>query len=208
MLSRLGLLFKKLVAYFKVPNFGCKQCGECCSKYTICVTHKDVYRIFKNYGFDPHEFLDYTVPDESVEESFKGIPRFIGEDGRRWILCLKENEEGSCYFNDSGPCSIYAFRPLVCRAFPFLWQRMKYGYRFVLNREALEFCRGLWAVKNRFDFAAVSRDMIQSEKEDKEYAELVEEWNQLVERKEIKSPSLKEFINFFMKKLLDEENEF
>ena len=78
----------------------------------------------------------------------------------------------------------------------------------MLNREALEFCRGLGAEKNRFDFAAVSRDMIQSEKEDKEYAELVEEWNQLVERKEIKSPSLKKFINFFMKKLLDEENEF
>lgn len=206
--QRLSLLLKKVKTYIKTPNFECRQCGECCTRYTICVTHKDVFRIAKTYGSDPHNFLDYTVPDESVEESFKNIPRFIGEKKKKWILCLKENEKNDhCYFYDSGPCSIYPVRPFICRAFPFLWQSKKNGFKFTLNEEAIDFCKGLGADKNKFDFEAVAGDMIESEKEDKEYAVLVEEWNKLVERKEIKSPSLKKFIDFFMKKLWGEEND-
>ncbi|MFB0560882.1 MAG: YkgJ family cysteine cluster protein [Candidatus Lokiarchaeia archaeon] len=200
--QRLSLLLKKVKKYIKATNFECKQCGECCVRYTICVTHKDVFRIAKTYGLNPHDFLDYTVPDKSVEESFKDVPRFIGEKREKWVLCLEENEKNDrCYFNNSGPCSIYPVRPFICRAFPFLWESKKQGSKFTLNEEAMDFCKGLGAKENQFDFAAVARDMIESEKEDKEYTKLVEEWNQLVERKEIKSASLKKFIDFFMKKL-------
>ncbi len=207
MCPRLSLLLKKVKTYIKTPNFECKQCGECCTRYTVCVTHKDAFRIAKTYGLNPHDFLDSTIPDKSVERSFKDVPRFVGEEGEKWVLCLKDNEKnGRCYFNNSGPCSIYPIRPFICHAFPFLWQNKKQGYKFTLNNEALGFCKGLEANENKFDFEAVARDMIESEKEDKEYAKLVKEWNQSVERKEIKSPSLKKFIDFFMKKLWEEEN--
>ncbi|MEM2134233.1 MAG: YkgJ family cysteine cluster protein [Candidatus Jordarchaeaceae archaeon] len=208
MRQRVLLFLKKVKAFIKAPNFACTQCGECCSRYMICVTHKDAYRVAKEYGLDPHDFLDCIIPEKSVEETYKGVPRFLGEDGKRWVLCFKTNNENSgCCFNNGGPCSIYPVRPLVCRAFPFLWRRLLHGHKFIFNSEALEFCKGLGAKENKFDFDSVARDMIQSEKEDKEYAKLVEEWNKLVEGKKIKSPSLDSFIDFFMKTLSDEENE-
>lgn len=207
MLSKLSLLLKKAKAHIITPNFECKQCGQCCLKYVICVTHKDAFRVAKYTGLDPHEFLNCIIPEKSAEESFRGVPRFIGEDGKQWILCFKENEKtNGCYFNNSGPCSIYPFRPYVCHAFPFLWKRRGNGYEFLFNMDSLEFCKGVGAKENKFDFEAVAKDMIQSEKEDSEYAKVVKEWNDRVERKEIKSPSLKSFIDFIMKRASDEES--
>ncbi|MEM3587912.1 MAG: YkgJ family cysteine cluster protein [Candidatus Jordarchaeaceae archaeon] len=207
MLSKLSLLFKKIKAHIMTPNFECKQCGTCCTKYVICVTHKDVLRVVKYTGLNPHKFLNCMIPEKNAEESFSGVPRFIGEDGKQWILCFKENEKtGGCCFNNSGPCSIYPARPYVCHAFPFLWRRKGNGYEFLFNMDALEFCRGVWAKENKFDFEAVAKDMMESEKEDREYAKIVEEWNELVKRKEVESPSLKTFIDFIMKKASDEGN--
>ncbi|MGQ9721477.1 MAG: YkgJ family cysteine cluster protein [Candidatus Jordarchaeum sp.] len=206
--SRLSLLLKKVKKYIKSTNFECQQCGECCSIYTICVTHKDVFRIVKTYRLDPYDFLDCMIPDKSVEKSFKDVPRFLGEEGEKWVLCLKNNKKNDgCYFNNSGPCSIYPVRPFICRSFPFLWEHNNLGYKFTLNKEARNFCMGLGVEENKFDFEVVAKDMIKSEREDDEYAKLVEEWNQLVEKKEIKSPSLKKFIDYFMKKMEDGKND-
>ncbi|WXG40084.1 MAG: YkgJ family cysteine cluster protein [Candidatus Freyarchaeum deiterrae] len=202
-----SLALKKVKAGIRTPKFDCQQCGTCCVKYVICVTHKDAFRISKQTGLDPHEFLNCTIPEKGVEESFKGVPRFMGQDEKKWILCIKENEKTSgCMFNSSGPCGIYPARPYVCHAFPFLWRRDNDTDVFTFNKDSVEFCKGLKGKVNKYPFDAVAKDMRISEKEDKEYAQICKEWNDRVEKKEIESPSLESFIDFIMKKASDEGN--
>ena len=204
---KLSLALKKLKASVRTPKFECQQCGTCCVKYVICVTHKDASRVAKQTGLNPHEFLNCIIPEKGVEESFKDVPRFSGLEGQKWILCFKENEKTSgCYFNNSGPCSIYPARPYVCHAFPFLWKRENDVDNFTFNLDSVEFCKGLSAKKNKYNFDSVAKDMRVSEKEDKEYAKIVKEWNDRVESKEIESPSLQTFIDFVIKKVSDEGN--
>jgi Fe-S-cluster containining protein len=205
---KLSLALRKVKASIRTPKFDCQQCGTCCVKYVICVTHKDALRAAKQTGLAPHEFLNCTIPEKGVEESFKGVPRFAGQDGKQWILCFKENPTtNGCYFNNSGPCSIYPARPYVCHAFPFLWHGADSNPKFTFNKDALEFCKGVVGAKvNKFPFDAVAEDMKISEKEDKEYAKICKEWNDLVEKKKIESPSLEKFIDFIMKKASDEGN--
>jgi Fe-S-cluster containining protein len=93
-------------------RFKCRRCAIfCCRLGGPKLTRKDVERI-KQAGYHAKDFLEQKLNSE-----FKGIQ--IMEDS------LKNREDGSCVFlklnakKNRYECSIYDFRPALCRLYPF-----------------------------------------------------------------------------------------
>ena len=108
-------------------KFKCKRCATfCCKLGGPKLTEKDVERI-KKAGYLEEKFLEPVLENE-----FKGS--------------LKNKEDGSCIFlrfdtgNNRYKCSIYDFRPPLCRLFPFDLERMSPN---LLLLRLIPCCRGL-----------------------------------------------------------------
>ncbi|AER66417.1 protein of unknown function UPF0153 [Thermovirga lienii DSM 17291] len=92
-------------------RFSCLGCGRCCRGEPGCVwiTPEEVKKLAEFLSLTETKFLSkYTY---SV-------------DGR---VSLREKQNGECVFYDSdtNKCSIYEYRPLQCRLFPFWPSLMK-----------------------------------------------------------------------------------
>ncbi len=79
--------------------WSCVMCGNCCD--TPQVTKKDIANIAGNLGLSFKEVVN------------KYLSEFDGTYGE-----LKEIN-GKCVFLKKGKCSIYKFRPLICRLRPY-----------------------------------------------------------------------------------------
>ena len=96
------------------------------------LTVKDVERI-KQAGYDAKDFLEPVLNSE-----FKGSSIMRGS--------LKNKEDGSCIFlkfkveEDRYECSIYDFRPALCRLYPFDFDRT--GPNSIMLK-VIPCCRGL-----------------------------------------------------------------
>lgn len=101
----------------------CARCGWCCRENfnirikknisrpsnAISVFPDDIRRIMKGKGI---LWDDIAQPDVySCLDDGKNI-RVIG-----WILARGEN--GACVFQSNSGCSIYEWRPMICRCYPF-----------------------------------------------------------------------------------------
>lgn len=113
-------------------RFKCKRCATlCCKLGGPSLTRKDVETI-EEAGYPAKDFL------EPKNRQIQGLPLLYGN--------MKNREDGSCIFLefdgklDCYKCSIYDFRPLLCRLYPFNFEIKD------SNRIALKFipcCRGL-----------------------------------------------------------------
>ena len=113
-------------------RFKCRRCAAlCCKLGGPVLTRKDVEQI-ENAGYSVKDFL------EPVNRNIKGSPLVYGN--------LKSREDGSCIFLEFDSelnchkCSIYDFRPVLCRLYPFSFEMID------SNRIALKYipcCRGL-----------------------------------------------------------------
>ena len=113
-------------------RFKCKRCATfCCRLGGPKLTGKDIERI-KEAGYPVKDFL------EPANSEFKGLSVMCGN--------LKNREDGSCIFlkfdveQNRYECSIYDFRPVLCRLYPFDFDRIG------SNTIVLKFipcCRGL-----------------------------------------------------------------
>jgi Fe-S-cluster containining protein len=97
-------------------RFKCKRCAVfCCKLGGPRMIEEDIQRL-KQAGHEPEDFLDMTK--DTRAEQKKG-----GE------LFMKQREDGSCIFlkydggNGIYRCSVYEFRPLLCRLYPFEFER-------------------------------------------------------------------------------------
>jgi len=116
----------------KCFRFKCKRCATfCCRLGGPKLTRKDIERI-EEAGYHVKDFL------EPSNSEFKGMSVMRGS--------LKNREDGACIFLKSDAkqnryeCSIYAFRPILCRLYPFDFDRIG------SNSIVLKFipcCRGL-----------------------------------------------------------------
>ncbi len=113
-------------------RFECKRCAALyCKLGGPVITRKDVERI-EDSGYPVKKFL------EPVSRDIQGLPLLYGNiKNREDCSCtfLKFDAEQKCY-----TCSIYDFRPLLCRRYPFRFEIVD------SNRIALKFipcCRGL-----------------------------------------------------------------
>ena len=113
-------------------RFKCKRCAAlCCKLGGPVLTKKDVKGI-EAAGYPVKDFL------EPVNRNIKGSPLVYGG--------LKNREDGSCIFLNFDvelncfKCSIYDFRPALCRLYPFSFESLG------SNRIALKYipcCSGL-----------------------------------------------------------------
>jgi len=123
---------KDLFLHQKGLRFKCRRCATfCCRLGGPWLTGRDIERI-KQAGYDVKDFLE-----PALNNNFKGLP-MLGS--------LKNKEDGSCIFlkfdaeKNRYECSIYDFRPVLCRLYPFDFERIG------PNSIALKFipcCRGL-----------------------------------------------------------------
>jgi len=124
---------RDLSIYQKHLRFKCRRCATfCCRLGGPKLTSKDIERI-REAGYDVKDFLKPILDSE-----FKGIPTMCGS--------LKNKEDGSCIFlkfdvkEDHYECSIYDFRPVLCRLYPFDFDRV--GSNFIVLK-VIPCCRGL-----------------------------------------------------------------
>lgn len=122
-----------LIQNQKNLSFKCKRCATfCCKLGGPRLLDLDVERI-KRAGYDLRGFLE-------------GIPKNGFKAQSKTSFNLKNKKHGSCVFleyeTEKGVynCSIYDFRPTLCRLYPFDFERIG------LNSFVLKFipcCRGL-----------------------------------------------------------------
>jgi Fe-S-cluster containining protein len=121
-----------ITLYEEDLRFECRRCATfCCKLDGPKLTKKDIQRI-EHAGYRRKEFLD------SFKGRFKGSPTFLGN--------LKSTEDGSCIFLKFTPeknnyeCSIYNFRPALCKLYPF--DSYKMNPQSIVLR-LIPCCRGL-----------------------------------------------------------------
>ena len=106
---------KKKAFHAQGLYFSCKRCSTCCrfEEGFVFLSHKDITTL--------STALDMTY-DNFVETYCRWIPVKNGKSK----LSLKEKSNYDCIFWNSGlsaqihdGCSVYEYRPLQCRMFPF-----------------------------------------------------------------------------------------
>jgi Fe-S-cluster containining protein len=107
-------------------RFSCTRCGHCCggAPGTIRVTDEEI--------------SDLAAHLHEADDSFRGkYARKIRGGG----ISLKEKPNRDCIFYDrTGGCSVYAFRPRQCRTWPF-WSSVVHSPD--TWQEASESCPGM-----------------------------------------------------------------
>lgn len=112
-------------------RFKCTRCATfCCQLGGPKLTKGDVERI-KKAGYRENLFLEPANKSESLSAMRSS---------------LKNGEDGSCVFLTSDPehrryeCSIYDFRPVLCRLYPFNFDRVDSN---TITLKFIPCCRGL-----------------------------------------------------------------
>ena len=107
----------EIVITQKQFKFGCIRCADlCCKLGGPKLTQNDVERIEKA-GYNTKDFL--------------GLKRGIDNTLKNIIGSLKTKQDGSCIFLQYNSkikcsrCSIYDFRPTLCRIYPFRIENLK-----------------------------------------------------------------------------------
>ena len=116
-----------LIPEIERSGFVCVRCGWCCRRnFDIRITDNvsrpsnaisifpgDIRRITKMTGRKWDE-----VAEADIYSCFSdGCDVFI----TGWIL--RRNDEDECVFYRDGACTIYDFRPMICRCYPFFMKK-------------------------------------------------------------------------------------
>ena len=101
----------------KLMRVQCTQCGACCRKPVVEVTHHDVRRLSKFTSIPPERIVKFYRPDEIEEDD---------EDRSEWIrfsyglrfMGLRKRDGRCIFLSREKQCTVYPVRPLTCRIFP------------------------------------------------------------------------------------------
>ncbi|KCZ73191.1 putative Fe-S oxidoreductase [Candidatus Methanoperedens nitroreducens] len=104
-------------------GFSCVRCGWCCREnFDIRITHDilrpsnaisifpdDIRRIIKGTGM---QWDEISQPD---------IYSCLSDGDSIWVTgwILRRNDAGDCLFYRDSACTIYRWRPMICRCYPF-----------------------------------------------------------------------------------------
>lgn len=91
-----------------VEHFTCRQCGECCRRYSINICYSDIDR-----------WLEEGRVDILTEVAWIRSKTNPGKDDGFYFARTTLKEHEPCTFlNLEGRCDIYPTRPLACRDWP------------------------------------------------------------------------------------------
>lgn len=114
------MLFKKE----NVLDFACNSCGSCCKHFNINITHLDIERILVHRpDLKVLDFVDFSYSEDKDDNE-----SFISTYGKRQITLKHEANSKGCVFLKDNMCSIHTFKPLVCRVWPFSYDKGKISW--------------------------------------------------------------------------------
>lgn len=155
----------------------CAGCAACCQEVIPPITHIDVRRIIDKTGLSPEEFSRMYTPDEIDLEasSFNWVKMTAG---KRVLGLLQPG--GKCRFlSKKNKCTIYNFRPMVCRGYPYSVElnrknQIKWidSHKSTQNNSAT--CE---AVAHPVKKGHIIKDSLQEDREDKIFWEKCYKWN-------------------------------
>lgn len=92
--------------------FHCNQCGDCCREMRIPLSHEDLLAIH------------YQHPDTALSDWLQFYPVETTHPDALWLeqkpgILLLRQRQGACVFLQDNQCGVYAYRPRVCRIWPF-----------------------------------------------------------------------------------------
>ncbi|NJD78783.1 MAG: YkgJ family cysteine cluster protein [Candidatus Methanoperedens sp.] len=104
-------------------GFSCQRCGWCCREnFKIRIT-KDILRPSNAISIFPDDIRRIVRgTGKKLDEVAQPDTYSCLTDGDTiWAIgwILRRNEEGNCIFYRSGACTIYEWRPVICRCYPF-----------------------------------------------------------------------------------------
>ncbi|OGJ88116.1 MAG: hypothetical protein A2268_04960 [Candidatus Raymondbacteria bacterium RifOxyA12_full_50_37] len=99
-------------------RFTCQKCGVCCISQsdTMCVHlfKPDILALVFFLKIDPKAFVDQHCL--AVRDTFLFTDCTIVQDR----IELRKKRGGACVFLEKNQCSVYAARPFLCKAGPFI----------------------------------------------------------------------------------------
>lgn len=158
----------------------CTLCGECCKRYVPLVLPEDVQRIQCSLNLPLSKFLVFyrsTDFEQKVDESDE---RFFQTRHGKLALGLDRIEQSpdgrlGCIFLKDNKCSIYSFRPYICRQYPFRpvdYDNVAGPFRLMDN-----ICFGNHAEDEEVDENPLRQNYIIFEEKQDAYLQRVREWN-------------------------------
>lgn len=171
-------------------NGPCGKCGaECCKNYSVCLTSRDIVRIYRKTGsLDCIEIISAEGSDPEINCAFSLV---INGKRKDRLLCLKLDHENKCTFlGADGLCSIYDCRPMICRIYPFN-QKINSGLEYKVNFR----CPMKWRLRKETE--EIMENIEKNREELEEYRKLCSEWNSSLTSEK----TLKEFLEFILAKI-------
>lgn len=166
-----------LEAAAEALEFRCTSCGECCRRHRAAVTSFDVARLITATGRAAGELVAWLAPDEV---DMTGEPESFVElsDGRR-LLVLAQTSGACSLLGTDNLCSVYAARPLDCRAFPFDFEPIQRDGVSVRRLKLLPLSHCDYAHDGQQNLAQIAAEDATRWQELTRYQTLVAHWNRL-----------------------------
>jgi Fe-S-cluster containining protein len=167
----------KLFPTMKDLKIKCGGCAACCQEVIPPITHLDARRIIDNQGLSPEEFARmYTSDEIDLDDASHN---WVNMNAGKRVFALLQ-PAGKCRFlSKHNKCTIYDFRPMVCRGYPYSVELDKKNkiksidsHKSTQNNSAS--CE---AVAHPVKRGHIIKDSIQEDREDKAFWKKCKEWN-------------------------------
>jgi Fe-S-cluster containining protein len=154
-------------------RFRCTGCGNCCKDPLLPLTDADLRRILRGTGERARDVVRFVISRViDMDDEPQAFVRL--RQGKRVMVLAQAGR--SCRFLDSdNRCTIYAFRPVGCRVFPFDAQFSRSGALRRLELIQATDCHYELDGTNRVQTLRETRRLHDANKA--AYHERVAEWN-------------------------------
>lgn len=158
----------------------CDCSGDCCTNHSILLTSQDVIRILEHMpSVNVHDLVVFYVSHVGYVDInvLAGYPAIMLENEPCYLGLRFLTDEAlgvqRCPFLDtsSNLCKIHKFKPMVCRAYPFLVENGK-----ITRHERLR-CKHPYHPRSTADIEALSTILRQAYAEFEAFKLEIEAWN-------------------------------